>query len=142
MYIQAGGVKLSVLSTTGKAAVVAMVRPGEFFGEGALAGQPVRFGSAIAMMPGRVLFVEKEAMVTTTPFTVSSQAGRNNPEGSKVNVFKKNRIVGPSRHPLSFTQDVVDVLQERIERGLTPCTVRTAPPIRAKARTNLPFHCT
>ena len=48
MYIQAGGVKLSVLSRTGREAVVAMLGAGDFFGEGCLAGQPVRMGSAPA----------------------------------------------------------------------------------------------
>lgn len=42
MYIQAGGVKLSVLSRMGRETVVAMLGPGDFFGEGCLAGQPVR----------------------------------------------------------------------------------------------------
>ena len=42
LYIQKGGVKLSVLSKAGREAVVAMPGPGEFFGEGCLAGQPVR----------------------------------------------------------------------------------------------------
>src|SRR5688572_21164274 len=46
LYIQTGGVKLSVLSKTGKEAVVAMLGPGDFFGEGCLAGQPLRMGSA------------------------------------------------------------------------------------------------
>ena len=46
MYIQTGGVKLSVLSKTGKEAVIAMLGPGDFFGEGCLAGQPMRMGSA------------------------------------------------------------------------------------------------
>src|SRR4029453_15195944 len=46
MYIQAGGVKLSVLSKHGREAVVAMLGPGDFFGEGCLAGQSVRMGSA------------------------------------------------------------------------------------------------
>ena len=45
-YIQKGGVKLSVLSQTGREAVVAMLGAGEFFGEGCLAGQSVRMGSA------------------------------------------------------------------------------------------------
>ena len=42
LYIQKGGVKLSVLSKSGREAVVAMLGPGEFFGEGCLAGQPRR----------------------------------------------------------------------------------------------------
>jgi CRP-like cAMP-binding protein len=53
MYIQSGGVKLSVLSKTGKEAVVAMLGPGDFFGEGCLAGQPLRMGSATAITPER-----------------------------------------------------------------------------------------
>ena len=63
MYIQNGGVKLSVLSKTGKEAVVAMLGPGDFFGEGCLAGQPLRIGSATAITPSRVLVIEKKQMV-------------------------------------------------------------------------------
>src|SRR5438309_928471 len=63
MYIQKGGVKLSVLSKTGREAVVAMLGPDEFFGEGCLAGQPLRMGSATAITPSTILFVDKEAMV-------------------------------------------------------------------------------
>jgi CRP/FNR family transcriptional regulator, cyclic AMP receptor protein len=63
MYIQSGSVKLSVLSKTGKEAVVAMLGPGDFFGEGCLAGQPVRMGSATAMTPSTILLVGKEEMV-------------------------------------------------------------------------------
>ena len=48
LYIQKGNVKLSVLSKSGREAVVAMLGTGEFFGEGCLAGQPVRMGSATA----------------------------------------------------------------------------------------------
>ena len=63
MYIQSGGVKLSVLSKTGREAVVAMLGPGDFFGEGCLAGQPVRIGSATAIAPSSVLVIEKTQMV-------------------------------------------------------------------------------
>ena len=63
MYIQAGGVKLSVLSKSGKEAVVAMLGPGDFFGEGCLAGQRVRMGSATAITPSTILLVRKEQMV-------------------------------------------------------------------------------
>jgi len=63
MYIQAGGVKLSVLSKTGREAVVAIIGPGDFFGEGCLAGQPLRMGSATAIAPSTILLVGKEAMV-------------------------------------------------------------------------------
>jgi CRP/FNR family cyclic AMP-dependent transcriptional regulator len=63
MYIQNGGVKLSVLSRTGREAVVAMLGPDEFFGEGCLAGQPTRMGSATAITPSVILFVGKKKMV-------------------------------------------------------------------------------
>ena len=62
-YIQTGGVKLSVLSTAGREAVVAMLGPGEFFGEGCLAGQSVRVGSATATTDSAVLLVDKDQMV-------------------------------------------------------------------------------
>ena len=63
MYLQKGGVKLSVLSETGREAVVAMLGPGEFFGEGCLAGQALRIGSATAITPSSVLVIEKKQMV-------------------------------------------------------------------------------
>jgi CRP/FNR family transcriptional regulator, cyclic AMP receptor protein len=64
LYIQKGGVKLSVLSKTGREAVVAMLGPGDFFGEGCLAGQPVRMGSASAVADSTILLVDKDEMVT------------------------------------------------------------------------------
>jgi len=63
-YIQKGGVKLSVLSQTGREAVVAMLGAGEFFGEGCLAGQSVRMGSATANIGSTVLLVDKDEMVS------------------------------------------------------------------------------
>jgi CRP/FNR family cyclic AMP-dependent transcriptional regulator len=63
LYIQKGGVKLSVLSKTGREAVVAMLGPGDFFGEGCLAGQRVRMGSATAITSSTILVVEKDEMV-------------------------------------------------------------------------------
>jgi CRP/FNR family cyclic AMP-dependent transcriptional regulator len=61
MYIQKGGIKISVLSRTGKEAVVAMLGPGDFFGEGALTGQSIRIGTATATVPTTVLIIDKEA---------------------------------------------------------------------------------
>ena len=63
LYIQTGGVKLSVLSKNGREAVVAILGPGDFFGEGCLAGQPVRMGSATAITPSAVMLVSKQKMV-------------------------------------------------------------------------------
>ena len=62
-YIQKGAIKISVLSRIGKEAVVAILSPGDFFGEGALAGQSIRIETATAMTPSSVLIIEKEAMV-------------------------------------------------------------------------------
>jgi len=62
MYLQEGGVKLSVLSEAGKEAVVAILGPGDFFGEGCMAGQPVRMGTATAVGPSTVLVIDKAAM--------------------------------------------------------------------------------
>jgi CRP/FNR family transcriptional regulator, cyclic AMP receptor protein len=62
-YVQSGTVKLSVLSRTGKEAVVAMLGPGDFFGEGSLAGQSVRIETATATMASRVLVIAKDAML-------------------------------------------------------------------------------
>jgi len=63
LYIQKGGVKLSVLSKTGREAVVAMLGPGDFFGEGCLAGQPVRMASATAITGSTILLIDKDRMV-------------------------------------------------------------------------------
>ena len=62
-YVQEGGIKLSVLSSTGKEAVVAMLGPGDFFGEGCLAGQLLRMGTATAVMRTALLRVPKRDMV-------------------------------------------------------------------------------
>ena len=63
LYIQQGSVKLSVLSQAGKEAVVGVLGPGDFFGEGALAGQPVRLATATAMTASRILVVPKRQMI-------------------------------------------------------------------------------
>jgi len=63
MYAQSGRIKLSVLSGNGKEAVLAMFGPGDFFGEGCLAGQPLRMATATAVETSRVLVVQKGAML-------------------------------------------------------------------------------
>jgi CRP/FNR family transcriptional regulator, cyclic AMP receptor protein len=62
-YLQQGSVKLSVLSRTGKEAVVAILGPSDFFGEGCLAGQPRRMATAHALTPSTALVVEKTEML-------------------------------------------------------------------------------
>ncbi|MCX6551340.1 MAG: Crp/Fnr family transcriptional regulator [Acidobacteria bacterium] len=61
-YIQDGGAKLRVLSHAGKEAIVAMLDTGDFFGEGALAGQPLRMTTAIAVGATSLLVIEKAQM--------------------------------------------------------------------------------
>jgi len=62
MYLQEGRVKLTVVSEGGKEAVVAILGPGDFFGEGCLAGQSVRMGTAATITPSTVLVIEKSEM--------------------------------------------------------------------------------
>jgi len=57
LYVQKGTVRLSVPAGSGKEAVVGVIGPGDFFGEGALAGQPVRLGTATAMTASTILVV-------------------------------------------------------------------------------------
>jgi CRP/FNR family transcriptional regulator, cyclic AMP receptor protein len=63
LYIQKGGIKLSVVNEVGKEAIVAMLGPGDFLGEGGLAGQSVRMGSATAITPTTLLVIEKQEMI-------------------------------------------------------------------------------
>jgi len=77
IYLKSGRVKLTVVSEGGKEAVVAILGPGDFFGEGCLAGQSVRMGSARAITPTTVLIIEKNEM-----FKVSSTSKASFPTDS------------------------------------------------------------
>jgi CRP-like cAMP-binding protein len=63
MYIRRGSVKLSVVNGIGKEDVVAVLGAGDFFGEGCLAGQPLRMGTATAITPTILLVIEKDEMM-------------------------------------------------------------------------------
>jgi len=63
MYVQKGGVKFSVVNASGKEAVVAMFGPTDFFGEGCMAGQTIRMGTARAMTPTTLLVMEKNELL-------------------------------------------------------------------------------
>ena len=63
MYIQEGGVKVTVINTAGKEAVVAILGAGDFCGESCLANQPVCMATATAIAPTTVLVIEKNAMI-------------------------------------------------------------------------------
>jgi CRP/FNR family transcriptional regulator, cyclic AMP receptor protein len=64
-YIQKGSVKLTVLSEHGKEAVVGILEPGQFFGEGCLNGHPLRIATTIAMEQCVITSITKEAMIAT-----------------------------------------------------------------------------
>jgi CRP/FNR family transcriptional regulator, cyclic AMP receptor protein len=63
MYIQKGGVKFSVVNESGREAVVAMFGPTDFFGEGCMAGQTIRMGTATAITPSTILIIVKSEML-------------------------------------------------------------------------------
>jgi CRP/FNR family transcriptional regulator, cyclic AMP receptor protein len=63
MYIQKGNVKFSVVSSSGKVAVIAILGPNDFFGEGCMAGQSVRVGSATAITPTTLLAIDKNELL-------------------------------------------------------------------------------
>src|SRR6188508_855571 len=60
MYLQQGSVKLSVLSSTGKEAIVSVLQPGDFFGEGCLAGQQAHIATAVAVNASTVVVIDKK----------------------------------------------------------------------------------
>jgi CRP/FNR family cyclic AMP-dependent transcriptional regulator len=64
-YVETGKIKIVVTSKQGKEAVVALLGPGEFFGEGCLIGQPLRLASAKAMSESEVMRVGKAEMLAT-----------------------------------------------------------------------------
>ena len=59
MYIQEGGVKLTVVNESGREAVIRILGPDEFFGEGCLAGQSIRMATATTIAPTTMLIIEK-----------------------------------------------------------------------------------
>jgi CRP/FNR family transcriptional regulator, cyclic AMP receptor protein len=62
-YVQAGKVQLTVVSEQGKEGVIAMLGAGEFFGEGCIAGQPLRMASASTMVKSTIVRIEKAVML-------------------------------------------------------------------------------
>ena len=62
-YLETGSVQLTIVSDQGKEGVIALLGPGDFFGEGCLSGQPRRLASAVAMTASRLIRIEKAAMV-------------------------------------------------------------------------------
>jgi CRP-like cAMP-binding protein len=62
-YIQTGKVRLTVVAKNGKEATIGILNPGDFFGEGGMAGQPLRMGAATAMTDCEIMRIEKKAMM-------------------------------------------------------------------------------
>jgi CRP/FNR family transcriptional regulator, cyclic AMP receptor protein len=62
-FVERGQIKLTVVSERGKSAVVAMLKSGDFFGEGCLAGQPFRMATAAAIADSSIVRIEKRAMI-------------------------------------------------------------------------------
>ena len=63
MFLQQGAVKLTVVSPAGKEAIISVLQPGDFFGEGCLAGQTHRMATAVAVNASTVVVVDKSHMV-------------------------------------------------------------------------------
>ena len=102
-YIQEGRVKLTVVSRQGKEAVIAILGAGDFFGEGCLAGQPIRMASAGAMTECSIMRLEKATLIRVL---------REEPEFSEM--FLMHLL---SRN-IRFEADLVDQLFNSSEKRL------------------------
>jgi CRP/FNR family transcriptional regulator, cyclic AMP receptor protein len=102
-FVQRGKAKLTVLSRQGKQAVIAILGPGSFFGEGCLAGQPLRMSTATAMTDSSIILLPKEAMM---------RALHEDPEFSEA--FTKHLL---SRN-IRIEEDLVDQLFNSSEKRL------------------------
>jgi CRP-like cAMP-binding protein len=75
VYVQNGSVRVTVVNESGKEAVVAVFGPGDFIGEGSMAGQTIRVGTATAIAPTTVLIIERDEMLRAL-HAESSLSGR------------------------------------------------------------------
>jgi CRP/FNR family cyclic AMP-dependent transcriptional regulator len=96
--------KLSVVSPRGKSAVVGIVGPGDFFGEGCLAGQPLRTASAAAMIETNLLRLERRTMI----------AALQGPSGGLTELFMAHLLSRAGR----MEEDLVDQLFNSSEKRL------------------------
>jgi CRP-like cAMP-binding protein len=103
-YVEKGRVKLSVVSPRGKSAVVGIVGPGDFFGEGCLAGQPLRTASAAAMIETTLLRLERRTMI----------AALQGPSGGLTELFMAHLLSRAAR----MEEDLVDQLFNSSEKRL------------------------
>lgn len=110
MYIQSGGVKLSTVSKSGREAVVALLGPGDFFGEACLTDQRVRMRNATAITPSKILVLTKDQMIRLL---------RRRPVS--------DRFLGHvlARH-ISLEQDLIDQFFSSVEKRLARTLLRLA----------------
>ncbi len=106
-YIHEGNIQLKVFSEQGKEAIIGVLGVGDFFGEGCLAGQLRRMGSAVAASECTAVRIEKSAMIATL---------REEP------VFSQNFILHLLNRNMRIEEDLVDQLfspsEKRLARGL------------------------
>ena len=103
MYLQHGSVKLSVLSPGGKEAIVSVLEPGDFFGEGCLAGQQVHIATAVAVNPSTVAVFDKKHMSEM----LHTHPGLN--EQFLAHMLKRN---------IRIEEDLIDHLFNSVEKRL------------------------
>jgi CRP-like cAMP-binding protein len=103
MYIQEGGVKLTVVNESGREAVVAILGPGDFFGEGCLTGLPFRMTTATAMAASTVLVIEKKEMIRAL---------------HREHEFSDRFIVYMLARNIRVEEDLIDQLFNSIEKRL------------------------
>ena len=103
MYLQQGSVKLSVLSARGKEAIISVLQPGDFFGEGCLAGQQVHIATAVAVNASTVAVIDKKHMFEM----LHTQPELN--EQFLAHMLKRN---------IRFEEDLIDHLFNSVEKRL------------------------
>jgi len=111
LYIQKGGVRLSIVNEAGKEAVVAVLGPGDFFGEGCLAGQPIRIGTATAIGPTTALVIEKQEMIRVLHYE---------------HAFSDRFITYMLSRNIRIEEDLVDQLFNSSEKRLARTLLRLA----------------
>jgi CRP/FNR family transcriptional regulator, cyclic AMP receptor protein len=102
-YLQSGTVKIVVISSTGKEAVVALLHPGDFFGEGGISGQPLRVSTATAMEPSSALVIEKAEMIRVI---------------HEENTFSDRFVAHMLKRNVRIEEDLVDQLFNSSEKRL------------------------
>jgi CRP-like cAMP-binding protein len=110
-FIEAGKVRLTVVSSGGKQAIIAVVPRGQFFGEGSLAGQPLRMSTADAVEPSTLVRVQKKAM---------NRLLRREPD------FAELFIAHLLSRNVRIEEDLVDQLFNSSERRLARVLLRLA----------------